>query len=80
MTGALGARWNEWGTEQMTVNYLVANLPGVNVLQPPKYTQHFGTPPGSESAFVHFIGSYRFDGMTYTRETRKLISELRAAA
>src|SRR5262249_7445213 len=42
MTGALGARWNEWGTEQMTVNYLVANLPGVNVLQPPKYTQYFG--------------------------------------
>lgn len=80
MTGALGARWNEWGTEQMTVNYLVSNLEGVGVLQPPKYTQYFGTPLGGDSSFVHFIGSYRFDGMAYTRETRKLISELRAAA
>jgi len=79
MTAALGRRWNEWGTEQMTVNYLVANLLGVNVLQPPKYTQYFGKLRG-ESSFVHFIGSYRFDGMAYTRETRKLISELRTAA
>jgi len=79
MTVALGDRWKEWGTEQMTVNYLVANLPGVHVLQPPKYTQHFGTPLKSENSFVHFIGSYRFDGMAYTRETRKLISKLRAA-
>jgi hypothetical protein len=80
MTRALGERWKEWGTEQMTVNYLVSNLPGVNVLQPPKYTQYFGTPLPGDSSFVHFIGSYRFDGMAYTRETRKLISELRAAA
>ena len=80
MTSALGTRWNEWGTEQMTVNYLVANLPGVNVLQPPKYTQYFGKPLGGESNFVHFIGMYRFDHLAYTRETRKLISELRAAA
>jgi hypothetical protein len=80
MTAALGARWNEWGTEQMTVNYLVANLPGVNVLQPPKYTQFFGKRLGIDSSFVHFIGMYRFDRLAYTRETRKLISELRAAA
>ena len=80
MTAALGARWSEWGTEQMTVNYLVANLPGVGVLQPPKYTQYFGKQLCAESSFVHFIGSYRFDGFAYTRETRKLISELRAAA
>jgi hypothetical protein len=80
MTGALGARWNEWGTEQMTVNYLVANLPDVNVLQPPKYTQYFGTRLRGESSFVHFIGMYRFNRLAYTRETRKLISELRAAA
>jgi hypothetical protein len=63
----------------MTVNYLVANLPGVGVLQPPKYTQYFGKPIGGESSFVHFFGSYRFDGMAYTRETRQLISELRSA-
>jgi hypothetical protein len=64
----------------MTVNYLVANVPRVNVLQPPKYTQYYGKPLNGESSFVHFIGNYRFDGLAYTRETRKLISELRAAA
>jgi hypothetical protein len=64
----------------MTVNYLVANLPRVNVPQPPKYTQYFGKQLRGESSFVHFIGMYRFDRLAYTRETRKLISELRAAA
>lgn len=80
MQRLLGERWQEWGSEQATVNYLAANLPGCRVLQPPKYTHRWRLAPRDDSAFVHFIGTYRFDGQYYARETRKAIRALRAPA
>lgn len=76
----LGARWTEWGSEQATVNYFLANLAGTVVLQPPKYTHRWKDAPGPESAFVHFIGTHRFDGQFYGFQSRRIIRELRQPA
>lgn len=77
MAGQLGRRWSEWGTEQASVNYLLANMGGLRVLEPPKYTNRWRDAPGEESAFIHFIGTNRFDGQFYALESRKMIRELR---
>lgn len=71
-----GARWSEWGTEQVASNYLVANLPGTTVLPFPAY----GTPDRMADGprFLHFIGSMRFTSSHYTRLARELIGDLRA--
>jgi len=78
MEAVLGRRWTEWGTEQASANYLLANLPGTLVLQSPKYTHRWRERPADESAFIHFIGSNRFDKQYYARETRKTIRALKA--
>jgi len=69
MMGKFGSRWAEWGTEQITSNYLVANYPGTQVLPFPKYS----TPDvaNESSAFVHFIGSLRFVSSKYTKLTKE---------
>jgi hypothetical protein len=76
MQKRLGARWREWGTEQATVNYFLANMPDTLVLQPPKYTHRWKTAPGDDSAFVHFIGTHRFEGHFYALQSRRVIREL----
>lgn len=69
---ALGARWNEWGTEQITSNFLAANL-GALVLPFPKYS----TPEDNDPAvaFRHYIGSIRFKSGRYALDARRWIVE-----
>lgn len=75
MTNSFGAKWKTWGTEQITSNYLVANLAGTQVLPFPKY----GTPDVSNqmSVFIHFIGSMRFTSSKYLTLTKKQLSVYR---
>lgn len=63
MAAKTGQRWSEWGTEQVTSNYLVANAAGTQLLPYPKYS----TPFNHETcgAFQHFIGSIRFQNRMY---------------
>jgi hypothetical protein len=77
MQRALGERWKEWGTEQAAVNYLLANLAGTSVLQPPKYAHRWESLPSDETAFIHFIGTHRFDGQYYALQSRKVMKTLR---
>ncbi|KQP39784.1 hypothetical protein [Pseudorhodoferax sp. Leaf274] len=67
-------RWNEWGTEQVTSNYLVANAHGTRLLPWPKYS----TPDQSAAApvFVHFIGYMRFINGKYARAARQVLRTL----
>ncbi len=76
MTELMGARWCEWGTEQVTVNVLTANSPDLIVLRPPVYSTHEAHPLPVEAELVHFIGSYRFAGGVYRRLAGRLIREL----
>ena len=67
-------RWSEWGTEQVTSNYLVANAPQSRVLPYPKYS----TPEVriDEIAFFHFIGYVRYTNSLYREKTRSILPRL----
>lgn len=67
-----GARWADWGTEQITSNYLVANAHGTRVLPFPRY----GTPDevAADTVFLHFIGYLRFINRRYERFSRRAIA------
>ena len=67
-------RWSEWGTEQITSNYLIANAPGTVLLPYPKYStpDQFETGP----AFQHFIGYMRFINGKYAVASRSVLTFL----
>lgn len=64
MEAAIGRRWHEWGSEQVTSNIIVANIPGARVLPHPKYSscENLGN---CTPAFIHFIGYCRFNKGAY---------------
>lgn len=71
MTEKFGARWKEWGTEQVTSNYLVASCPGTVVLPFPDYcTPDVET---ESTVFLHFIGPMRFINNRYRNLTKIFI-------
>jgi hypothetical protein len=75
MRSLTGARWDEWGTEQVASNYLLANLAATVVLPFPAY----GTPePALPSSvrLAHFIGSMRFETDQYARVTAQVLQVL----
>jgi hypothetical protein len=65
MRERLGERWTQWGTEQVSSNYAVANSPGAQVLPYPKYACFDLRMDPQASAFLHFIGTHRFDRGVY---------------
>jgi hypothetical protein len=75
-------QWDEWGSEQVTTNLLIANLPNSYPLQFPKYLSYWAHPDVdySKSSFVHFIGPYRFANGVYIESAKRLIAALRADA
>lgn len=70
----IGSRWNEWGTEQVMSNLVIANSRSI-VLPHPKYSSceelHRTVP-----SFIHFIGYCRFNGGAYARYGRAAIRAL----
>jgi hypothetical protein len=60
-------------------NILVANAPGAVVLPHPKYADCRKMKLDS-TAFVHFIGSCRFEGGVYARLGAEVIATLTGAA
>jgi len=75
MREGIGARWNEWGSEQVMSNIVVANMPAAMVLPHPKYADCNKMKPGI-TEFVHFIGSCRFDRGTYATLGAQAIASL----
>ena len=75
MQAAIGAKWNEWGSEQVMSNIVVANTPSAIVLPHPKYADCHKMQPGT-TEFIHFIGSCRFDNGTYARLGVQAIARL----
>jgi len=74
MYAALGSKWNTWGSEQFTSNVIIANSARAVVLPHPKYCACNRV--RDETAFIHFIGSCRFNDGTYARLARRVIGEL----
>jgi hypothetical protein len=74
MFGRIGDRWKEWGTEQVTSNYLVANSSNAVILPYPKYC----TPSCDTgvSVFHHYIGEIRFTNRAYEHTSISVIKSL----
>ena len=71
-------KWDEWGSEQVASNLLIANSPGAQVLPFPKYLSywaHAGVPYDAAS-FIHFIGPHRFANGFYIECAAKAIAAL----
>lgn len=64
MQQIIGDKWNEWGSEQVMSNLVVANQPNAQVLPHPDYTDCEKMQPDT-TRFVHFIGTCRFRGGHY---------------
>jgi hypothetical protein len=78
MASLLHARWAEWGSEQVTSNFLVACDPQAVLLPHRRYWNFNGSPLTPECMFVHFFGTHRFDADIYrcvARETAELLRE-----
>ncbi|WP_155801547.1 glycosyltransferase family A protein [Magnetospirillum molischianum] len=76
MSAALGARWSDWGSEQVASNIMVANSADPAVLPLSRYACYDADMPYTDKAFLHFIGSHRFHNGVYTRLTRQIIAQL----
>ena len=74
------ARWQRWGSEQVTSSFVIANDPAASLLPYARYLNHWKTPLPADAALVHFVGTYRFHGRAYFDATRAAIAALRSAA
>jgi hypothetical protein len=75
-------QWNEWGSEQLTSNLLIANSENASPLQAPKYLSYWAHPdvPYDSAAFIHFIGPFRFSNGFYLKKAKSVIATLLNAA
>ena len=74
-----GERWQRWGTEQVTSNYMAANAPDALVLPFERYPFWHRSTAIEKAAFVHFYGPSRFQDGEYIRQARGLVGDLLAA-
>lgn len=69
-------RWSEWGTEQVTSNFLIANEPGAVALPARRYMNYWLQPPAPDTCFIHFLGTNRYSGTLYLDSSREAIARL----
>ncbi len=69
-------KWDEWGSEQVTSNLLIANSGNSYVLPFPKYLSYWAHAdvPYANASFIHFIGPHRFSRGFYVESARKVIA------
>jgi hypothetical protein len=77
MQAMLGPRWTEWGSEQITSNYLIANAPGGLLLPWPRYACFEPSVDPAQADLLHFVGAWRFDRGVYAAKARRVITDLR---
>ena len=71
--------WRKWGTEQCGSNFAVANSPDALVLPYPKYANFAPNINRTDNAFLHFMGSHRFEDDFFARKAQIVIRELEAS-
>jgi hypothetical protein len=71
-------KWDEWGSEQVTSNLLIANSGNAHVLEFPKYLSYWAHDevPYDDASFIHFIGPHRFSNGFYVKSAGKIIAAL----
>ena len=70
------AKWAEWGSEQVTSNFMIANTPNALVLPVVRYPFMSPNLDIEDAALIHFFGTYRFHQGRYAKLARRVISEL----
>lgn len=82
LRGAVGEAVNDWGSEQVMSNMLVAAQPGAVLLPYARYLNFDGQAWGAQARLVHFFGTHRHEHGAYAVATRRAITDLsrRAAA
>lgn len=79
MENLLGpAKWSEWGSEQVTSNYLVANQPGANILPIDTYPFWKNGKNISNARLIHFFGTHRFESGQYIKSAKDIITDIQA--
>lgn len=74
---ALGmTKWSEWGSEQVTSNFVIGNARDALLLPGDRYVNYWNAPPPADSRMIHFIGTYRFHGLEYLARSRAAIRAL----
>jgi hypothetical protein len=78
MAAICGDRWNDWGSEQVTSNLVVANSDQVLPLPPSTYTSYWAEPGVDYSAarFIHFMGTKRFANGAYAEKVHRFLKGL----
>ena len=72
----IGAKWHEWGSEQIASNFVIANDPEPMVLPYDRYVNHWDSALPASARLIHFIGTHRYDRGNYLRATRDVIARL----
>jgi len=76
MGAYMGSKWNEWGSEQVGSNFVIANSPGSVVLPYPRYASFHPRLDWRKSDLLHFMGTYRFRRGIYRRAAAEAIRRL----
>lgn len=73
----IGQRWEDWGSEQVASNFVIANEDDVIHLGYDRYINHWLQPIVPQYSFIHFIGTHRYARGAYAKATRAAISALK---
>lgn len=71
-----GARWREWGTEQIASNFIIANSLGSIGLPKPKYLTWERHTISQPPSLLHFLGYCRFDQGVYANYANREIDAM----
>lgn len=69
-------KWREWGSEQVTSNFMAANAQHSSVLPVDRYPPWNGNSDISQAALVHFIGSSRYYKGMYLKKSRRILGSI----
>ena len=79
MSDLVGAeRMTTWGTEQIASNFHIANEPGALLLPYDRYMNYWNEEWAEGTAFVHFVGTHRYDNGAYARASAHAIERLKS--
>lgn len=67
------SKWKEWGSEQVTSNYFIANHPDAYILPISYYPFWRKGRDISKAHVIHFFGTHRFEAGQYVQSAKKAI-------
>jgi len=65
-----------WGTEQIASNFQIANERDPVLLPYDRYLKYWSEDWRDDAAFVHFVGTHRYDNGAYARASRMAIEKI----